>query len=126
MAIQTSRRLAGITFITIDGIAYDVVSDVTWSPSVIKRESLIGLSGVDGYSELPLAGYITATIRDNGGITVKDFNDMVASTIQIEQANGKIIIGTGMWSVEANEVKSAEGTFNVRFESDDVMEQLGY
>jgi hypothetical protein len=124
MAIQTSRRLAGITSLSIDGVAYDVVSDVTWNPSYIKRESLIGLDGIHGYSELPVAGFITATLRDNGGITVKDFNEMTSSTIQIIQANGKAIIGVGMWNTETAEVKSAEATFSVRFEGDDCYEAI--
>jgi hypothetical protein len=71
-----------------------------------------------------VAGFITATLRDNGGITVKDFNEMTSSTIQIIQANGKAIIGVGMWNTETAEVKSAEATFSVRFEGDDCYEAI--
>jgi hypothetical protein len=122
MAISTSRRLAGIAFITIDGVSFDVKGELNWSPSSIKRETLIGQSGIAGYSEMPIAGYISATLFDNSGLSVADFNDMTDTTVQILQANGKQIIGTGMWSVEANEVKSEPGEFNVKFESDDVTE----
>lgn len=122
MAISTSRRLAGIASIAIDGVSYDVKGELNWSPSSIKRETLIGQSGIPGYSEMPIAGFVSATLFDNGGITVADFNQMVSVTIQIIQANGKQIVGTGMWSTEANEVQSEPGTFAVKFESDDISE----
>ncbi len=122
--MATSRRLAGIASISIDGSAFDLVGDLSWCPNDIKRETLLGQDGVHGYSEMPMAGYISATIRDNGGITVQDFNNMVNSTVQLVQANGKNIIGTGMWSTDASEVKTQEGTFNVKFESDNVYEMV--
>lgn len=122
MSTSTSRRLAGIASIAIDGVAYDVKGDLNWSPSSIERKTLIGQSGIPGYSEMPIAGWVSGTLFDNGGITVGDFNEMTNVTIQIIQANGKQIVGTGMWSTEANEVQSEPGTFVVKFESDNISE----
>lgn len=122
MAIPGGRRLAGLASITIDGSSFDLVGDLVWSPSYVKRETLIGQDSVHGFSELPAAGYIAATLRDNGGLTVKDFNGMTVSTVQCQNANGKGVILTAGWVTEAQEVKTMEGSFNVRFESDDVVE----
>lgn len=122
MAVPTTRRLAGISAITIDGTAYDIVGDLTWSPSTVKRETLAGQTRVEGFSEMPVAGFIAATIRDGGGFTVATFNGLTNSTIVVQQANGKSILGNGMWCIDAQEVKTQEGSFGVRFESDDVSE----
>jgi hypothetical protein len=116
------ERLAGITGLTIDGNAYMVVSDVTWSPSNIRRETLVGLDAVHGYSEVPIAGFVEATLRDSGDITVKDFNAMTCVEVQVMLANGKLVGGASLWSVNVQEVRAAEGTFVVRFEGDDVSE----
>jgi Phage tail tube protein len=117
------ERLAGITGISIDGTAYMVVSDVTWSPARWKRETLVGLDTVHGFSEVPIQGYIQATLRDSGSITVGDFNDMRCVEVLVSLANGKIVGGSNMWNTAALEVKAAEGTFEVRFDGVSVAEQ---
>jgi hypothetical protein len=116
------ERLAGITGLTIDGNAYMVVSDVTWSPATWKRETLLGLDSVHGFSEVPIQGYIEATLRDSGTISVGDFNQMRCVEVQVTLANGKIVGGTSMWNTSALEVRSAEGTFQVRFDGTNVAE----
>lgn len=116
------ERLAGITGLTIDGIAYMVVSDVTWSPARWRRETLIGLDAVHGFSELPQVGYIEATLRDSGDISVGDFNEMRCVEVQVQLANGKVVGGSNMWCISALEVRAAEGTFQVRFDGIDVSE----
>ena len=121
--MATCERLAGITGLMIDGTSYMVVSDVTWSPAKWKRETLVGLDSVHGYSEVPIQGYIEATLRDSGSITVGDFNQMRCVEVQIQLANGKIVAGASMWNTSALEVRAAEGTFQVRFDGVDVSEQ---
>jgi len=117
------ERLAGITGVSIDGTSYMVVSDVTWSPAKWKRETLVGLDSVHGFSEVPIQGYIEATLRDSGSIVVGDFNDMRCVELQVQLANGKIVAGSNMWNTSALEVRAAEGTFQVRFDGVDVSEQ---
>jgi hypothetical protein len=117
------ERLAGITGVSIDGASFMVVSDVTWSPTKWKRETLVGLDAVHGFSEVPMQGHIEATLRDSGSITVGDFNTMRCVEVQVQLANGKIVTGANMWNTSALEVRAAEGTFQVRFEGIDVSEQ---
>jgi Phage tail tube protein len=117
------ERLAGITGLAIDGVSYMVVSDVTWSPGRWKRETLVGLDSVHGFSEVPLQGYIEATLRDSGSILVEDFAEMRCVEVQVQLANGKIVAGSNMWNTSANEVRAAEGTFQVRFDGVTVAEQ---
>ena len=117
------ERLAGITGVTIDGTAYMVVSDVTWSPARWKRETLVGLDSVHGFSEVPIQGYIEATLRDSATITVGAFNEMRCVEVLVTLANGKVVGGSNMWNTSALEVRAAEATFAVRFDGIDVSEQ---
>jgi hypothetical protein len=118
------ERLAGVTGLTIDGNSYMVVSDVTWSPGRWRRETLTGLDGVHGFSETPLAGYVEATLRDAGSISISDFTEMRCVEVQVTLASGKVVAGSNMWNTTALEVRAAEGTFQVRFDGADVMETL--
>lgn len=124
MADGNCLRLAGITGVTIDGDAYMVVSDVTWSPSRWKRETLVGLDSVHGFSEVPIQGYIEATLRDSGDLTVDSFNEMRCVEVLVNLANGKIVGGANMWCTSALEVRAAEGTFQVRFDGQLVQETV--
>jgi hypothetical protein len=116
------ERLAGITTLTIDGNPYMVVSDVTWSPVRWRRETLAGLDAIHGFSEVPLQGYIEATLRDAGDMVIESFNEMRCVEVQVVLANGKVVGGANMWCVSALEVRAAEATFQVRFDGTDVSE----
>jgi hypothetical protein len=122
--MATNRRLAGIAQIAIDGTNYDLVGEVIWSPSDRKRETLVGVDKVHGYSEQVVAGFIACKLRDNGATAAYSFQQMTDVTVQLTLANGKVVGGNGMWNTDAVEVENAEGTFAVRFEGDSVSEDL--
>lgn len=117
-----TKRLAGIANIAVDGITHQLSGDLTYSPSQKTRETLAGQDDVHGFKEMPVAGYISGTLRDARDLTIKDFNDMTDVTITLNLANGKTVIGRNMWCVNVQEVKTVDGTFEVRFEGKDVLE----
>ncbi len=119
---DTSNRLAGTASVTTNGVTIMVAGQFKYSPSTVKRETLTGMDRVHGYKEKPSAPYISCQLRDSGGTTVADFNDMTDVTVVAELANGKTIIGTGMWTVESQEVDSEDAVFDVRWESFSVVE----
>jgi hypothetical protein len=121
-----TNRLAGVAYLTVNGQNYMLAGDLTYSTAKFSRESLTGQDQVHGYAEKPRAPFISATLRDAGDLTVDDFNSMTNHTITLELANGKTIIGRNMWTVEAQEVKTTEGTFEVKWEgfTGSVTEQL--
>ncbi len=119
---DTSRRLAGIAYLTVDGVSYMLAADCTYSVSSVKRETLTGQDGVHGYSEMPVAGFISGTFRDAYSLTVADFNAMTNVTVVVELANGKVVTARNAWTTDPQEVKTAEGTFEVRFDSAQVEE----
>lgn len=110
------NRLAGIATISVDGQNYMLAGDLTYSPGSVARESLVGQDRVHGFSEKPRAPFISGSFRDAGTLTLDDFNNMVNVTVTLELANGKTVVGRNMWTVEAQEVKTPEATFEVKFE----------
>lgn len=123
MSGSNVNRKAGIATLTIDGVAYDVVSNLSYNAAAVKRETLVGQSGVQGYSEMPTAQYIQATIRDNGSLETGSLNKLTNSTLVLQLANGKTVYGDGMWNTDFDEVDTQEGTFKVRFDGPSVIEQ---
>jgi len=101
------------------------VSDVVYSPHRWTRTTLLGLDSVHGFSEVPAAGHIEATIRDAPDTLVDSFNEMRCVEVQLSCANGKTIGGANMWCISALEVNASEGTFQVRFEGNVITETLG-
>nr|GAT43696.1 predicted protein [Mycena chlorophos] len=93
-----------------------LAGDFEYNPSTVQRETLTGMDTVHGYSEKPVSGHISATLRDSDGLTVADLNAMVGVTVTAELANGKTIIGSNMWTVEDQTVKSTDATLEVKWE----------
>jgi hypothetical protein len=110
----TNRRLAGVTSATVDGTFYSV-TEFSWDPASVQRETMSSLSGVDGYKETPVAPYIELKIRDGQNVSVTGFTGKVNSTVVIQLANGKQIVGHNLWYVERPGV-TAEAVVSARFE----------
>lgn len=116
------RRLAGIAFLTVDGVNYMLQGDLEYQVSRVSRDTLVGQDKVHGFSEKPVAGHISGTLRDSAGLSLADINAMTNVTVIIELANGKTVIGRNMWAVDVQAVKTMEATFEVKWESESVEE----
>lgn len=114
--------LAGIASLTIDGTNYLVAGDLKYQVSGRKRETLEGQDSIHGYSEKPRAGKISLSLRDRGDLSIAAVQAMTNVTIVAELANGKTIVGSGMWSVEDQEVDTTEAKFDAVFEGKSVQE----
>lgn len=121
MAIQPNR-LAGIAYITVNGQTMMLAADLAYSVSSVSRETLVGQDTVHGYAEKPSQSYIHATLRDSGKLSLAQINAWNNVTVVCELANGKTVIGRNMWTTEVQEVKTTEGSFEVKFEGVDVQE----
>lgn len=120
---MSGTRLAGVAAFTIDGATWNVVGELEYSPTTVVRETLKGQSAVEGYSEMPTQGYISATLRDQGGASIAALNGITASTIIAQLANGKTIYATPMWQVGELAVNTQEATFSLRLEGPSVIEE---
>ena len=124
MAEDTTNRLAGIASIQVGGVTYLLQGELSYSPSTVTRETLAGQDQVHGFKEMPVAGFISGSLRDTNNLTVADFNSFTNVTVSLALANGKSVIGRNMWCVGVQEVKATEATFEVRFEGNSVTEVL--
>lgn len=120
--VGTPNFLAGIAYLSIDGTPYNVVGRAGYRVSTITRETQVGMDGVHGFKETPVPGNIVATLRDSGGLTVANLNTMTSVTVVLQLANGKTVMGSGMWTVEAQDVDSEEATLEVKWEGRQVTE----
>lgn len=119
---DTTNRLAGIAYLSVDGQNYMLAGELSYNASSVSRETLVGQDRVHGYGEKPFAGFISGKFRDSGGLTVANFNAMTNVTVTAELANGKTIVGRNMWTVEVQEVKTEDATFEVKWEGFSVEE----
>lgn len=116
------NRLAGTCYLSVDGKSYMLAGDFSYRTSGVTRETLKGQDGIHGFSESPSPGYIAATVRNSGELSLDDINAMDNVTVVAELANGKTIIGRNMWTIDQQEAKSSDGTIEVKWESASVKE----
>lgn len=119
---DNSNRLAGVCYVTIDGVNYMAAGDFAYKVSGVKRETLNGQDGTHGYKEMPIQGAISGTLRDSGGLSLADINGLTSATVVLELANGKTVIGRNMWTVDEQENKTSEGTIDIKLEGPSVTE----
>ena len=118
-----SNRLAGTCFVMIDGQSYSISGDGMYTVSSATRETLMGQDGWHGYSEKPAPGAITWKGRDGSNTSIAAINASANSTVTLELANGKTIIGRNMVRVgEPIKVNTEDATFEVNFEGPEVTE----
>ena len=110
------NRLAGVASVLIDGTSYALVGKLTYSPGSITRETLVGQDAVHGPKEMPRAPSMSMTIRDAKGMTVADFNAMNGVNVTGQLASGKVVIGAGMWTLDAQDVDTEDASFDLKFE----------
>lgn len=111
----TNRRLAGLTSFTVNGTTYNV-TEFSWDPGTIERETMTSLSGVDGYRETPAAPHIMGKFRDAQSVSVTAFVGMTNATVVAQLANGKQIVGHNLWYIGRPGVSGQDATFDFRFE----------
>lgn len=119
---STPNRLAGTANLTVDGVPFLVVGEFEYNPSSMKRESLSGMDGVHGFKETPNVPHIGGSIRDGADVSLATLNAMDNVTVVVTLANGKIIVGRNMWTVEDQTSKAADGTIEIRWEGPSVIE----
>lgn len=117
-----NNLLAGTASVTVGGLTIMVAGKFKYRPSKLKRTTLSGMDGVHGYKDEYVPGQISCDVRDSGGTTVADFNSQTNVNIVAQLANGKIIIGSGMWTVDTQDVNSEDATFTVTWEGREVTE----
>lgn len=116
---STANRLAGLCYLTIDGQSYMLEGAAKYSVAPVKRETLGGQDHIHGFKEMPLAPFMSFTMRNAQGLSVAQLNSLTNSTVVFQLANGKMVVGANMWTVDAQEVDTEDGKIEVKFEGVD-------
>jgi hypothetical protein len=119
--VQLNQRVGGTNFFNMDALSYLLV-EFSWRPSTPTRESAKGQDGIHGYIEKPDVGRMRGKLRDWAGNSVTLIGQTSNSQCVASLANGKTIIGIGMWITELGDVSGEDGSVDVTFEGPSVSE----
>ena len=81
-----------------------------------KREAVVGLDGVHGFTEKPQANYIEGEITKRDAEQFQTLLDLENETLTLEEANGDTVMLREAWFAGDGEVNPEEGMVSVRFE----------
>lgn len=113
---NTTNRVGGTVFITVDGTSYLARGEFSYNCSLVERETVKGSDGIHGYIEKPFSPFIEGSLTNSGGLDVQSLNSITASTVNLQLANGKTVIGRNMWTTEPQDVSADDGKVKIRFE----------
>jgi hypothetical protein len=109
-------RIAGITYINVDGVPLELKGSINVAPGSFSRESVVGLDGVHGYKEIPIVPFVECTITDSAGIDLNAIEKLANVTVTVELANGKTAVVNQATQVNQLENNPEEAEVTVRFE----------
>jgi hypothetical protein len=113
--------VSGYVSATINGQPVNIF-EASWSPNTQKSEGVVCLNGPVGAKTNYVYGEISFKMLDDPLNPVSSYQNLSDATIQIVQANGKSILGSGCFVVETQTVNSDEAQFELKFMSADVSE----
>jgi hypothetical protein len=111
-----ANKIAGTTYIKVDGQQFTLAGRITVSTSTVEREGKVGLSGVAGFKESPRVPFIEGDFHTTEDLSLEDLEEITRATVKVELANGKNYILRDAWCTGALEIDGAEGQISVRFE----------
>ncbi len=120
---MAARPIAGAASLTVDGIPYNITAS-DYRVNTFKAETMKSQTAVDGYSEMPAEGFISATVRLQPTQSSAALINARGSTVVLVRRSGQTIYGSGMWQTEEAGTSTVEGTMNVKFEGPLVTEEV--
>ena len=115
--------IAGGASLTVDGEPYNITAS-DYRVSASKAETMKGQTKVEGYSEMPMEGFISATVRLQPGQSSAKLVGARAGTVVLVRRSGQTVYGSNMWQTEEAGTSTVEGTMQVKFEGETVTEDV--
>ena len=119
---MATRPIAGAASLTVDGTPYNITAS-DFRTSQYKAETLKGQTAVEGYSEMPMEGFISATVRLLPSQASSDLVGARGVTVVLVRRSGQTVYGAGMWQTEDAGTNTVDGTMSVKFEGPLVTEE---
>lgn len=110
-----AKRVAGICYIKVDGEQLEVSGGVECPITDLKREAVMGLSGVAGLKETCLEPYIKLTAIFMPAFPLETIRTNTEMTITAELANGKVYTLSGAYLKGEPAAKGDDGTVELEF-----------
>jgi hypothetical protein len=110
-----ANRVGGVAFLKVDGFQYALRGDLTIEIQLYERTEVVGQDGMHGYTEAPHADFISATITDLGGLSVRQLENVTCSTVTAELHNGKVYILRDAFTTDVRPLNTSEGSIAVKF-----------
>jgi hypothetical protein len=120
---MTLRPIAGAASLTVDGVPYNITTS-DYRVSAFKADTLKGQTAVEGYREMPMEGYISATVRLQPNQSTAALIAARGSTVILTRRSGQTIYGAGMWQTEDGQTNTDDGTLPLKFEGPLVTEEV--
>ena len=115
------NQVAGVSGLTVDGIAFDVTK-IDWKYSGIKQEMLTSMTSIDGTKSFTYTiGEITATMRFNPSMPPDVFGGLQNVTVVIALRNGDTVNARNCIVTEPPNSDPTENTFDVVFQSSEII-----
>ncbi len=109
------RRVGGQLFVKVDGIQQQAKGEFTYNLGALKREPVVGVDSVHGYSEVPQVPKIEGEFTDFADFDLEALLNISDATIVLEVANGKIVVLREAWYAGDGDVATNEGNIQVMF-----------
>lgn len=114
---MANKVIGGLLALKIDGAVYSAVGNFTWNLGKPVRTTLVGATGVDGYSIAPQPAFIEGEVRDGSDIDLAALVDAEDVTVSLELANGKTLVLSNARYIGEGTGNTAESNFPLRLES---------
>lgn len=112
------KRKAGTCFIKVDAEQLEVSGGVEAPINDVKREPILGATGVVGFKETPIAPYVKVTAIVGDDFPIEKLKTSTAMTVTAEFANGKVYTLSGAWLASESALKNDDGTTELEFNGD--------
>ena len=112
----------GVASLIAGGDSWNVTKS-SCRASVAKRELLESQTEIDDFSEKPMAGSITVTVRPAPWQDVTTLQDATNITVTLTERSGVVWYGAGLTQTGESEYDTAEGSIELKFEGRTVTRQ---
>jgi hypothetical protein len=111
-----ANRIAGIAFLTVDGVQLALRGNFVVSPGSLERTMIAGQDGIHGYQELPRVPYIEGEVSTVPGLLMETLEAQTNSTVVAQLANQMQYTLTGGTCKGGLENQTRDGQMRVRWE----------
>lgn len=110
-----AKRVAGTCYVKFDGQQVDISGGVETPLMLVKRETVMSLTGAAGYKEVAQEQYIKVTAIVRSDFPIALLQSAVEMTVTAELASGKVYVLSNAFIKGEPALKADDGTVDLEF-----------